>query len=142
MINQTGNRTWPDGALVALVDDDAQIVEALKMLLSLQGVNTSVHASAESLLSSVSPSPGGLQLNAVDGAAGVLAAVVLDLNLPGMSGADLVLRLRALQPELKIIMITAALDDVLQQRGGDLQGVTCLSKPFSLESLEAALFGA
>jgi len=36
-------------------------------------------------------------------------------------------------------MITAALDEKLQERAQDLQGVTVLAKPFTLESLESAL---
>ena len=136
-----GDASWKQTHWVAVVDDDAQIAQTLKLLLSFKGVRASVHGSAESLLASVSLQHGRLQLDGSDGEAGVVAAVVLDLNLPGMSGADLVLRLRALQRDLKIVMITAALDDVLRKRGADLQGVTCLSKPFSLESLEAVLFG-
>ena len=136
-----GDDSWKQTHWVAVVDDDAQIAQTLKLLLSFKGVRASVHGSAESLLASVSLQHGRLQLDGSDGEAGVVAAVVLDLNLPGMSGADLVLRLRALQRDLKIVMITAALDDVLRKRGADLQGVTCLSKPFSLESLEAVLFG-
>ena len=37
---------------VALVDDEEQITQALQTLLSFQGVSTSVHHSAESLLQS------------------------------------------------------------------------------------------
>jgi CheY-like chemotaxis protein len=65
--------------------------------------------------------------------------VVLDLNLPGMNGADLVVALRRMQPELMIVMMTAALEEQLKERAQDLQGVTLLPKPFTLESLERAL---
>ena len=75
-----------------------------------------------------------------DGTAAALQAVVLDLNLPGMNGIDLVLTLRRLQPQLRMVMITAALEGALQARATDMQGVKVLAKPFGLESLEAALF--
>ena len=126
---------------VAVVDDDAQIAQALELLLSLKGVRASAHASAESLLSCLTVQQGRWLLQTADGETGALAAAVLDLNLPGMTGVDLSLHLREVQPDLKVVMITAALNDVLEQRGDDLKGVTCLSKPFDLESLEKALFG-
>jgi len=36
-------------------------------------------------------------------------------------------------------MMTAALEDQLKERSQDLKGVTLLSKPFSIESIERAL---
>lgn len=128
--------------IVALVDDDEQIVQALQLMLTLKGMQSSVHASAESLLNALTVQEGRLLLPMDDGTLGELTAAVLDLNLPGMNGVDLVLRLRAMQPDLKMVMITAALQGILQERGAHLQGVACLSKPFMLESLEQALFGS
>ena len=124
---------------VALVDDELQIVQALKALLAFKGISSSVHESAESLLAVVSQQGGKLCLKTDDGSMVVLDSVLLDLNLPGMNGADLVVALRAMQADLRIVMMTAALDEQIQERAQDLQGVTLLSKPFSLESLERAL---
>lgn len=125
---------------VALVDDELQITQALNALLSFQGVPSSVHHSAESLLQALKVHNGQLRLQLADGTQAELQAVVLDLNLPGMNGIDLVVALRRLAPQLRMVMITAALEETLHARATDLQGVTLLAKPFSLESLEAALF--
>ncbi len=125
---------------VALVDDEVQITQALQTLLSLKGVPTSVHHSAESLLQALQVRDGQLGLQLADGTQAEVQAVVLDLNLPGMSGVDLVLALRRLQPQLRMVMITAALEETLQARQTDLHGVTLLAKPFNLEALETALF--
>jgi DNA-binding response OmpR family regulator len=51
-----------------------------------------------------------------------------------------VLALRRQQPQLRLVMITAAIEETLQARMTDLQGVTLLPKPFGMESLETALF--
>lgn len=125
--------------LVALVDDEVQIGQALKALLSFKGIASSVHETAESLLAVVSPHNGKLCLKSDDGRLAVVNSVVLDLNLPGMNGADLVVALRRMQPDLMIVLMTAALEEQLKERADDLQGVTLLSKPFTLESLERAL---
>lgn len=125
---------------VALVDDEVQITQALQTLLSFKGVPTSVHHSAESLLQALQVRDGQLGLQLADGTRAEVQAVVLDLNLPGMNGIDLVKALRRLQPQLRLVMITAALEEIVQARSTDLQGVTVLAKPFGLESLETALF--
>lgn len=125
---------------VALVDDEVQITQALHTLLSLQDVPTSVHHSAESLLQAVQMEDGQLRVRLDDGTPATIQAVVLDLHLPGMNGIDLVVALRRLQPGLRLVMITAATESTLQTRKAELQGVTLLTKPFDLESLEAALF--
>lgn len=141
MSTQNGAEGLSDEALVALVDDDAQIAEALKLLLSFRGIRTTAHDSAESLLAVLSHERGHWLLkDGQDGPSKPLFAAVVDLNLPGMSGVDLVLQLRTRAPELKLVIITAALDQLLLERGHELQGVTCLPKPFALEALEAALF--
>ena len=102
--------------VVALVDDEVQIAQALQALLSFKGIASSVHDRAESLLEALQVQDGQLVLPGPDGVPAVLQAVVLDMNLPGMSGADLVLALRRLQPQLRMVMITAALDEKLQER--------------------------
>ena len=100
-----------------------------------------MHGSAESLLTSLSLRQGRWWLQPQTQEAAPLTAVVLDLNLPGMSGFDLMLHLRQAQPDLKIVMATAARDELLRDRPIDMQGVICLNKPFALESLESALLG-
>jgi len=59
-----------------------------------------------------------------------------------MKGADLAAELLRRRPQLPIVMITAALDEKLLARVRAMQGVTLLSKPFTLESLEQALQAA
>lgn len=134
-------QSWHQPHWVAVVDDDAQIAQTLKLLLSFKGVRASVHGSAESLLSSLHERQGRWWLQPPQEEAAPLAAAVLDLHLPGMSGVDLSLHLRQTQADLKVVMATAARDELLRERELDMRGVTCLSKPFDLEALEAALLG-
>ncbi len=134
-----------DGAtpqLVVVVEDEAQIALALQTLLSFKGIASSLHESAESLLSALSLRDGRLWLTSGDGTSAMVKSVLLDMNLPGMNGADLVLELRRMQPDLMMVMMTAAQEEQLKERAPDLQGVSLLSKPFSLESLERALLVA
>lgn len=125
--------------VVALVDDEAQIVDALEALLSFRGIVSSVHRSAESLLQVLSVQNGRLCLQDRNGQHAVLTSVVLDMNLPGMNGANLVVALRKWQPDLNIVMMTAAQEAQLRSHAKELEGVILLAKPFTLESLERAL---
>ena len=140
-LSSTDQGLTPPG-MVALVDDEVQIAQALKALLSFKGMAASVHESAESLLAALTLRDGHLWLSDSDGTTTRLGAVVLALNLPGMNGADLAAELLRRRPQLPIVMITAALDEKLLARVRAMQGVTLLSKPFTLESLEQALQAA
>lgn len=137
-LEKNGPRALP--MCVALVDDEVQITQALQTLLTFRRIPTCTYHSAESLLQAIQPHDGQLQLQLADGTLAKLEAVVLDLHLPGMNGVDLLLALRRLQPRLRLVMMTAAVDPSLQAQLAQFEGVTLLTKPFSLESLESALF--
>ena len=134
-----GDEDTAQGQVIAIVDDEPEIVRVLEMLLSIRGLRVSAHVSAESLLDALSFNQGQLMVRTPDGQVHVLAAAVIDLNLPGMSGAELVLRLRAMVKSLRIVMITAASERLQHLLHTELEIVTVLSKPFSIESFEAAL---
>lgn len=69
------------GCEIIVVDDDASMCLAIERLLSAAGWRVRRYGSAEELL-------------AVDGCEGA-GALVLDINLPGMSGLELHRKLRA-----------------------------------------------
>ena len=62
---------------------------------------------------------------------------ILDLNLPGMDGLDLLRHVRQEKPELRILILSArsTLEDKVA--GLDLGADDYLTKPFALEELEA-----
>lgn len=62
---------------------------------------------------------------------------ILDLNLPGMDGLDLLRQVRREKPELRILILSArsTLEDKVA--GLDLGADDYLTKPFALEELEA-----
>lgn len=64
-------------------------------------------------------------------------AVVLDVGLPGMSGFDVLRRLRSRKSQVPVLMLTA-LDALADRvRGLDLGADDYLTKPFGLPELEA-----
>lgn len=63
--------------------------------------------------------------------------VILDLNLPGMDGLDLLRRIRAERPELRVMILSARAQLSDKVAGLDLGADDYLTKPFELEELEA-----
>lgn len=63
--------------------------------------------------------------------------LILDLNLPGMDGLDLLRAVRAEQPELRVLILSARAELSDRVAGLDLGADDYLTKPFALEELEA-----
>jgi FixJ family two-component response regulator len=115
--------------LLAIVDDDESIRNALEGLMKSEGLPTRAFASAEDFLKS-----GVLQH---------IACLITDLRMPGMSGLELQEKLNAERYGIPTIFLTAHGDEKLRlqaMRGG---AVEFLAKPFDdevlLDSVRAAL---
>ena len=65
--------------------------------------------------------------------------LILDLNLPGMDGLDLLRAVRAEQPELRVLILSARAELSDRVAGLDLGADDYLTKPFSLEELQARI---
>lgn len=63
--------------------------------------------------------------------------VILDLNLPGMDGLELLRRIRSERPELQVLILSARAQLSDKVAGLDLGADDYLTKPFALEELEA-----
>jgi CheY-like chemotaxis protein len=63
-----------------------------------------------------------------------LELVILDHNLPGLSGLEVLRRLRARDQAIPTVLITGDPDPALVREAA-LHGVTVLAKPFSLDQL-------
>ncbi len=112
--------------LIAIVDDDESVCEALESLLESIGFRTATFTSARSFLDSPEfPS---------------VSCVILDVSMPVMTGLELQRHLAASHP-LPIIFITARNADTREQalRAG---AVGFLTKPFSDKALIDALDSA
>ncbi len=68
-----------------------------------------------------------------------LDLVVLDFRLPGMTGLDMVTRLRKRRPEAKIILVTGVEDPAIRQQIAQAQAEAFFFKPIEVDKfLEAA----
>jgi FixJ family two-component response regulator len=112
------------GTLVSVIDDDESVRESLPDLLKEFGFIVQVFSSAEEFLAS--------------GSVAQTSCLILDIAMPGMSGADLQQELRHRQQEIPIVFITANGDESVRSRLLGQGAVECLFKPF----IETALLNA
>jgi FixJ family two-component response regulator len=111
--------------LIAVVDDDESVREALPDLLREFGFDTIAFDAAEAFLSS----------DTLDR----IACLILDIAMPGMTGPELQQELINRGLRIPVLFITAHAD--ANVRAGLLQkgAVECLFKPFGDQDLRAAL---
>ncbi len=113
----------PSPPLIAVVDDDAAVCEAIEGLLKASGFSAETFLSAEDFLRSD-------RLDEVD-------CLITDLRLRGMSGPQLQQRLRALGRRLPVIVMTAFPRD--GRRALTAGAVCVLGKPVAGEELLASI---
>lgn len=68
-----------------------------------------------------------------------LALILSDINMPGMSGFELLQKVKAEFPELKVMMISAYGDDEHQIKAKSLGADDFITKPVNFKELEIRL---
>ena len=74
--------------------------------------------------------------NASDAA---LILILSDINMPGMSGLELLPKAKALRPDVPVIMITAYGDEDTKRRALDGGAETLLTKPIDFGALRSEI---
>ncbi|MEQ6918101.1 response regulator transcription factor [Halomonas aquatica] len=110
-------------AKVLVVDDEPNIVLSLEFLMQQAGFEVDTAGDGESALARI--------------AEGAPDLLLLDISLPGISGFDVLERLRAdpAHARLPIIMLTAHGREVEREKGIALGADDYITKPFSTQAL-------
>jgi FixJ family two-component response regulator len=115
--------------MIAIVDDDDVVREAMKSLMRSLGYNASTFGSADEFLKSEQVSK--------------TSCLITDLHMPGLSGIDLQDRLIAGGHRFPIIFITGYPDENVRIRAMKSGALDFLSKPINhdhlIDHLEKAL---
>jgi two-component system response regulator FixJ len=115
----------PNEAMVHVIDDDEAVRDAIAFLLSSAGFAARTYDSAAAFLArSADVEPG---------------CVITDVRMPGMTGLELADRLRALEIDLPVIVITGHGDIPLAVKAMKGGVVDFIEKPFEDERLLEAL---
>ena len=70
-----------------------------------------------------------------------LILILSDVNMPGMSGLDLLPRAREARPDVPVIMITAYGDDETRRRAQARGAAGLFTKPIDFPELKRAIDG-
>lgn len=109
---------------ILFVDDDPVVRNAFQRLVSAHGFEVDLASDGEEALQAASKK--------------AFAVIVTDHQMPGVSGADLVARLRAVQPRARLVLVTGYCDLAVQSCR--VPGVSLvISKPWDPDALLALL---
>ena len=114
--------------VVFVVDDDVSVRESVEALIESAGWEAETFASAEEFLTRPRAS--------------VPNCLILDINLPDLSGLDLHIRMAGDRPEMPVLFITGYGDVPTSVRAMKAGAVEFLIKPFGGETLLAGVRNA
>ena len=117
----------PRTAVIAIVDDDHSVREALASLVRSLGYAAMAFDCAEALLKSKRRG---------------VSCLIADVQMPGMTGLDLCQQLSASGERIPTILITAYPDDSVRERALTAGVIGYLSKPFKEDDLLACIRSA
>jgi two-component system response regulator FixJ len=115
------NDTLSKAGIIAIVDDDEPLREALGSVMEAAGFLTNIFATAEAFLDSADWRN--------------TACLILDVRLPGMSGIELQRRLADANSQVPIIFVTAHGDASLRDSLMKAGAAGFLSKPVRSDEL-------
>ena len=113
------------GETVLIVDDEQLVRDLLVQFLSLRGYRTIGVKDGMQALSMADQAPPDL--------------ILLDLMLPGMSGVEVLRRLREKHFSGAVIIVTGTYDEELLEEAWSLRPQEVISKPIDLEKLLAII---
>jgi len=113
-------------AKVLVVDDEPEAVELLVEFLSSKGYEVLTATSGEEALRRVKEDRPHL--------------VLLDIRMPKMSGLEVLKRIREIDAEMGIIMVTAVNEEDVGRQALELGAFDYIVKPLDLKYLERSLW--
>jgi PAS domain S-box-containing protein len=106
-----------------LVEDEAQVRDSVRRLLEFQGYTVIEASNGVDALRIYETNANGIDL------------VLTDLVMPEMGGNELVERLRASQPDLRVLFMSGYIDRIVYGNGSNRPGTGFVEKPFTAETL-------
>jgi CheY-like chemotaxis protein len=111
---------------ILIVDDEPTIVEFVDRVLRGAGYETAT-------------APGGPEAVRTAATSPPFDLVVADVNMPEMSGPDMVSRLRKQQPDLPVLYLTGFNDQLFAAKNVLWEGEAYLDKPTTVDGLLQAV---
>ena len=121
-------RRWMHAGRILLIEDDDPVRFVTGEMLKTFGLATEIAADGEAGLALFRKNPAAYDL------------VMLDLLMPGLSGEDTLRELRALRPEVRVLLVSGYSEgDIIGRLADSHGGLAFLPKPFTRDTLEKKL---
>ncbi|ACL04010.1 Protein with response regulator receiver domain [Desulfatibacillum aliphaticivorans] len=108
---------------ILFVDDEENVTSIMNMMLEGLGYEVTSHADGAKAYEDFTQRPDGYGL------------VICDQVMPGMSGMDLLEKVRGVSPETPVILCTGYANDELQEQVEKRSVSAVLTKPFAMQKL-------
>lgn len=118
---QQGQSDLPSPPVIAVVDDDEAMRDALSEFLQELDLSCRIFDGAESFLAAYTP--------------GSFDCLITDIRMPGMNGLELQQRLKSLGSTMPIIFVTSSTDPAIHSRALKDGALAYLRKPANDEAL-------
>jgi FixJ family two-component response regulator len=113
--------------VIAIVDDDHEMRDALCDLFLVEGLACRPFESAEAFLAAYAPA--------------AFSAVITDVRMPGMTGLELLARIKRSEPDLPVIVVTSSSDAQIRQKAMEGGALVLMVKPIRNAELLSHLLG-
>jgi two-component system response regulator FixJ len=110
----------PAATIVHIIEDDADVRDSLAVLFQIHGLDVSEHADAQAFLDALPRLPPG--------------CIVTDLQMPEMSGLEMLARLRSQALDWPAILVSGRAGGGVAREADEL-GAAFLEKPFTPDAL-------
>jgi CheY-like chemotaxis protein len=118
--------------LILVVDDEPDVADLFR-----QQFRKELHASRFVMEFALSAADALERVRAAEAAKLIL--ILSDINMPGMSGLDLLPRARQARPDVPVIMITAYGDDETRRKAAEAGAAGLFTKPIDFPELRGEI---
>ena len=117
----------PVEGTILIADDEPAVLSIADKMLRRHGYQTVLATDGNAVVNSFRANPQGF------------AAILLDLTMPGLDGAESLRAIRSLNPKVPVLLMSGYTEQDVLLRIQDLGPVPVLRKPFTLDSLLGSL---
>jgi two-component system C4-dicarboxylate transport response regulator DctD len=111
---------------ILVVDDEKDVRDVLQRFFADKGYEVLTCASADEALALLGKTPVG--------------AVLLDIQMPGMDGVAALQRIKEIQPDLPVVMVSGQTDEELAQEALQAGAFDYVTKPLDFGYLERTVY--
>ena len=106
---------------IAVIDDEEGVRESFKMILKIKDYEVTAFEDGESATSTIKK--------------GMFDMAFIDYKLPGMDGIEVLKRIKEIDPEIEVVIVTAYASESSHANAITLGALEYLRKPFLMEEI-------